>query len=194
MLALFRLSVFIALLWYGTGCARSATVLDVTLRISKTHYPVTAGAQNDSILDKNLFNEIKRFILAQGLRQTYCSMFGNNPAYFVESCSYYLNPDTGQENIDCDPEKSDFDTLVIRNRDWGRDQYRHVFVKEGDPWLYVSVSSPADDLNVGRIRDKAVEALGVIRTEMERLDYAPASNPPVPDKPAESAEADKPAE
>ena len=28
----------------------------------------------------------------------------------------YLDPDTGQQNINCDPERSDFNTMVLRTR------------------------------------------------------------------------------
>jgi hypothetical protein len=60
------------------------------------------------------FQSIKRFILEHGDRQTYCNMYNRNPHYRFRGFEVFLNPDVGQRNINCDPEHSDFDQMVIR--------------------------------------------------------------------------------
>jgi len=130
---------------------------------------VTAQIENhliDPILNRTNLIAIQQFILKQGRKQTYSSMYSNNPFYSVDNYSFYLNPDTGQINAYCDPEKSGFHTLVIRNMDWGRDQYRHIEFKD-EHQIDIKVSWPADDLSVGRIREKTEEALRVIMDEMK---------------------------
>ena len=50
-------------------------------------------------------------------------MYGNNPHYQLGDLHVYLNPDPGgphnhpQWNIRCDPQKSDFNVMVIQTRD-----------------------------------------------------------------------------
>ena len=120
----------------------------------------------DSIMSQTNLIAIQQFILKQGKRQTYCSMYNNNPFYGVDNYSFYLTPDTGQGNINCDPEKSGFHTLVIRNMDWGQDQYREIIFKNEHD-INIIASWPRDDLTIERIREKTEEALKVIIAEME---------------------------
>ena len=61
------------------------------------------------------FEVIKRFVLKKGDRQTYCSMYNQNPHFRFEGFDVYLNPDAGQQNINCDPGLSDFDELVVHD-------------------------------------------------------------------------------
>jgi hypothetical protein len=62
------------------------------------------------------FRAIRDFILRQGDRRTYCNMYNRNPHYSFDGFEAYLNPDVGQRNINCEPELSGFDQLVIQ--DW----------------------------------------------------------------------------
>ena len=61
------------------------------------------------------FEEIKRYILALGGRRTYCNMYNHNPHHRFGWFDAYLNPDVGQRNIDCDPDVSGFDELVVQD-------------------------------------------------------------------------------
>ncbi len=63
------------------------------------------------------FNRIKNFILEKGDRKFYCSMYNNNPHFYFGTFHAYLNPDTGQKNINCDLSLSDFNELVIHDPD-----------------------------------------------------------------------------
>jgi hypothetical protein len=148
-----------------------------------TAFPVTIEARlrilekdaDETIITKANLDTIKAFILQQGFRETYCNMYGNNPAYTTANYAFYLNPDTGQANIDCDPTKSDFNNLTIRSIPGGRNQYRNIeFVKE----VYVSTSWPSDELTVGQIRDMATDALKEIMREMQKSQQAVAGYPP----------------
>jgi hypothetical protein len=71
------------------------------------------------VLTVEAFERIKRYILALGGRRTYCNMYNANPHHRFDWFDAYLTPDVGQRNIDCDPELSDFDELVVQ--DWGTD-------------------------------------------------------------------------
>lgn len=58
--------------------------------------------------------KIKQFILTNGLSRTYCQMYNNNPYYGFTNCNAYLDPETGQANINCDRSKSGFNRLVMQ--------------------------------------------------------------------------------
>jgi len=152
----FFIAVFGTALSVAQG--KVARTLNVTIQIE--------GLPIDPVLNRTNLMAIQQFILKQGKRQTYSSLYSNNPFYGVDNYFFYLNPDSWQ-NLNCDPEKSGFHTLVIRNMDWKRDQYRHIeFEKENQ--VDIAVHWPADDLSVGRIREKTEEALKVIMDEMTR--------------------------
>ena len=44
----------------------------------------------------------------------------------------YLNPEIGQGNINCDPEISDFNEIVIRDQDADPQYYHILIVRQGD--------------------------------------------------------------
>ena len=69
---------------------------------------------------------IQKFILKRGKTTTYCNMYNNNPAWITGGYGFYLNPDTGQANINCDPEKSGFHSLTIHDFSGGTNSYRTV--------------------------------------------------------------------
>jgi hypothetical protein len=92
-------------------------------------------------------------------------MYNNNPTFRTTNFAFYLNPDGGQSNINCDPMKGDFNTLVIRRNPPGRmtdeefqDQYRNInFFNE------FSIRLEAHDLNpkapVSQIRELSERAV-----------------------------------
>ena len=72
------------------------------------------------VLHKQKLDDVKHFILKTGQTCTYSNRYNNNPCYKTANYQFYLNPDSGglhnngQWNINCDPKKSDFNTLVIK--------------------------------------------------------------------------------
>ena len=101
---------------------------------------------DSSLLTVRNFHNIKEFILKYGDKETYCNMYNNNPHYEFEEFHVYLHPDIGQLNINCDPEKSDFDDIVVRT---SNPVYRSCHIKlAGNQkdrlqirWPYVQMSS-----------------------------------------------------
>jgi hypothetical protein len=92
-------------------------------------------------------------------------MYNNNPFHETRNYWFFLDPDTGQENINCDPKKSGFHNLTIRKRDGGRNQYRRVeFLGKDD--IYITVNWPAADLDVQEIRDFVEDAMTEILAEI----------------------------
>ena len=78
-------------------------------------------------------------------------MYNHNPAFHTKGFHFYLNPDSGQANINCDPAKSDFHNLTIRWSAGGKNQYRTVeFLDQHH--VYISANWPTEDLSVGQIR------------------------------------------
>lgn len=136
----------------------SAETIDFRLRIRDK-------SSNEKVITRANLIRIKQFILKQGLRETYCSMYNNNPAFRTKSFSFYLNPDTGQENINCDTEKSDFHTLTIRKSGGGKNQYRTVEFLDKH-YVYIVVSWPTKDLTVSQAREFVIEAIKDILKEM----------------------------
>ena len=76
------------------------------------------------------FQTIKEYILKKGDRQTYCNMYNHNPHLVFGTYHAYLHPSVGQSNINCDPEKSDFNELVIQ--DWSSDEIYFRIRSNGD--------------------------------------------------------------
>jgi hypothetical protein len=150
---------------------RTRTVY-VTLRIASEIYPAKEGEppKTDPFLNRTNLISVKKFILKQGLTQTYCNMYGNNPAYSVDKYRFYLNPDPAgpnghpQHNIHCDPKLTDFQTLVMHNVKWG---YIYIEFKE-ERMISIDVTWPDDELNVKTIRDRAEEGLKVILEEVKK--------------------------
>jgi hypothetical protein len=71
------------------------------------------------VLNKVNLDGIKHAILERAQTCTWSNMYNNNPCFDTAYYQFYLNPDPGgphnhiQWNIDCDPRKGDFNTLVI---------------------------------------------------------------------------------
>lgn len=123
-----------------------AETVDVTLRISND----TIEYKEKIITHDNLV-KIKNKILEGGKTQTYCNMFGNNPADETKSFWYYLNPDNGQVNINCEKGKSDFNHLTVRKKTMEKNQYIHFDFTDKNI-IKISTSWPSDDLIVKDIR------------------------------------------
>lgn len=72
----------------------------------------------DPLLNKTNLDRVKRHILALGERCTYGNKFNHNPCWMLPPYQFYLDPDPGpqgqaQWNINCDPARGDFNTLVV---------------------------------------------------------------------------------
>lgn len=78
------------------------------------------------------FENIKSFILEHGDRRTYCNKYNDNPHYAFDGFDVYLNPEIGQANINCDPEISDFNELVIHDPDSEPQYYTIMIIRKGD--------------------------------------------------------------
>lgn len=78
------------------------------------------------------FEDIKSFILNNGDRRTYCNKYNSNPHYSFDGFDVYLNPETGQANINCDPEISDFNEMVIHDQNSDPQYYHLLIVRQGD--------------------------------------------------------------
>lgn len=138
----------------------SAETIDFRLRIRDK-------SSDEKIITRANLIRIQQFILKHGLCETYCNMYNNNPAFRTKSFSFYLNPDTGQENINCDTDKSDFHTLTIRKSEGGKNQYRTVEFLDKH-YVYIVVSWPTKDLTVSKARGVVIEAIKEILKEMEK--------------------------
>lgn len=134
--------------------------MDVRLRISQK-------GDDEKVITRDNLLKIKQAILQNGQRETYCNIYNDNPAYHTKGFQFYLNPDTGQQNVNCDPAKSDFNTLTIRSTAGGQNQYRTVeFIDQHS--IYVAANWPADDLTLGQLRKFVEEALTQILSEIDQ--------------------------
>ena len=85
-----------------------------------------------STLSVKDFEALKSFILEEGDRSTYCTMYLDNPHYAFGEFDCYLNPETGQRNINCDPELSDFNMMVIQDFSVSSKYFYILLVRNGD--------------------------------------------------------------
>jgi len=104
------------------------------------------------------FNLVKNFILKNGDRHTYCNMYNNNPHYMFGFIDVFLNPEYGgpynhpQWNINCDPDKSDFDKIVIKI---SSNRYEIKFDKEKKRLKLMRMQA-ADKINKGYVYFKQI--------------------------------------
>ena len=84
------------------------------------------------MMNYNDFENIKTYILLNGDRETFCNMYNDNPHYSFEGSEAYLNPEIGQLNINCDPELSDFNEIVIRDQNSDPQYFHLLIVRNGD--------------------------------------------------------------
>ena len=155
------LSVTLFLLVIGASSGLAET-LEVRLRIRN-------DKSDEIILKRENLVRIKEFMLQQGKRETYCNRYNHNPAYHTANYDFYLNPDTGPQNINCDPSKSDFQTMTIHvsAAAGNKNQYRRV--EFADPQeLGIVASWPSEDLTISGIRAVVVDALKEILAAIEK--------------------------
>jgi len=138
-----------------SGCANSC---------KSTPAPVAEATQEtDEVLTAAAFNQIKDHILAQGDRQTYCNMFNNNPHIALGDMDIYLNPDTGQQNINCDLTLSEFNYMVIRTREPWKYYRVQLNLKATGPDLIIQEGTDPEELS-----ELFQEALSALNDKQER--------------------------
>lgn len=79
-----------------------------SMGFNKTHF---IDITNDFTIDR--FEAVKHFILKHGNTQTYRNFDSNNPHYKIDNTDIYLNAETGQRNINNNPDLSDFNEITI---------------------------------------------------------------------------------
>ncbi|MBP5621470.1 MAG: hypothetical protein J6X44_05590 [Thermoguttaceae bacterium] len=149
----------------------------VTIHIDPRVYTIqnSQSPQLDPIFNQDSLISVKDFILRQGKTETFSAMYNNNPCWRVNSYVFYLIPDPGgpnnrlQFNAECDPLKTDFHSLMLRNDQWSPDQYLKISFKDSFR-IELSVSDPSDDLSVGTIRNRAEESIKTILDDMKRFE------------------------
>ncbi|MCC5850398.1 MAG: hypothetical protein JJU29_20110 [Verrucomicrobia bacterium] len=141
-------------------CVGSTMAMDVQLRIGQ-HDEVEGVITRENLL------LIKKFIIQGGLRETYGNMYNNNPAYHTSNFRFYLNPDTGQKNINCDLDKSGFHNIAIRSTSGKILGYLTVDFQEQNT-VKVRLSRPTDDLTIGQLLKFVEDALKEILEEMNQ--------------------------
>ncbi len=88
------------------------------------------------------FENIKNFILTNGDRKTIFSHLQNNPHYNFNGVDAYLKPTDFRLNINCDPDVSDYDSLVLILKDgpfFNADIIRQM---DYDPIMQAAVTTP----------------------------------------------------
>ncbi|MCD4672042.1 MAG: hypothetical protein K8R77_05195 [Anaerolineaceae bacterium] len=150
-----QLLVTILILVLVSGCSNSC---------EPTPSPVAEAPQEtDSVLTAAAFNQIKDHILAQGDRQTYCNMFNNNPHVTLGNMDIYLNPDTGQQNINCDLKLSEFNHMVIRTREPWKYYRVQLNLKATGPDLILQEGTNPEELS-----ERFQEALSALNDKKNR--------------------------
>lgn len=127
-------------------------------RIYRVEVTPDIGTSQEALLTKKNLLRIQQWIIQQGQRQTYCSKYGNNPYFATEQFDYYLDPDGGQQNGNCDLAKSGFHTLVVRAKDRSWNPYLRICFLP-DQLLVLSISWPSEDLTVGQIQAYALKSV-----------------------------------
>ena len=122
---------------------------------------------HEGIITRENLIKIQQFILKRGKRETYCNMYNSNPTTKTNSYQFHLNPDTGQKNINCDPEKSKFHTLVIQNLKADTAPYRTVKFLDKD-YIHLSTTSPKNDLTAQQLRNPIESALKEILEKIQK--------------------------
>lgn len=153
--------VSLIILFFGAFQSYAETV-DVNIRIRN-------DSSDEKVINRTNLTTIKQFIIEKGIRETYCKMYNNNPAYYSKRFSFYLNPDTEGQNINCEIDKSDFQILVIRgpNIPNGKSQYCHIAFNN-ESYVDISISRPAENISISQIREFVVEAMKEILSDIEK--------------------------
>ncbi|NQX43254.1 hypothetical protein SAMN05421820_11614 [Pedobacter steynii] len=101
------------------------TCLIPCLAFNKAHF---IDITDDFTIDR--FEAVKNFILKHGNTQTYRNFDNNNPHYKIDNTDIYLNAETGQKNMNNNPDLSDFNEITIHSSS-GR-YYTIRIVRVGD--------------------------------------------------------------
>jgi len=151
------------------------TIIDVTLRIETRVFPVRDGETQkfDPVWNQANLIAIQQFILKQGMTQTYCNMYSNNPYYSAGHYAFYLDPDRAflvppNPSINSPPQKMDYHTLVVHDIDNVQPHLKIDF--EEEYYIYIRVSWPSDNLKIGDICGNAEEAIKVFLEEIKRIE------------------------
>ena len=142
----------------GTGC------LSPTDRPPCATTTIQKGA--DTVVTTENFVRLRRFIIAQGRRRTYCSAFNYNPYFPFTRFNLYLNP-ADQRNINCEIRKSDFPTLVIQTCEPGPYRYWHVHLDEDRQFL--RMESPYANAEADALREQVASFFEQAQAEIEAL-------------------------
>lgn len=102
------------------------------------------------MLSYNDFEKIKTFILSNGDRETFSNMYNDNPHYSFTGFETYLNPETGQLNINCNPDLSDFNEIVIRDQS-SDPQYFHLLIVRNSDLKNQQISRKLTGLIEGKV-------------------------------------------
>ncbi len=79
-----------------------------------------------------VFEMVKNFILTKGDRKTYRNFDNRNPHYSFVQFEVFLGSDIGQQNINNNPELSDFNQMTIVERNGTVRYYEMIIVRPGD--------------------------------------------------------------
>ena len=118
--------------------------------------------------------KIQKFILKKGKTAGYCNMYSNNPAWITTGYGFYLNPDTGQANINCDPEKSGFHNLTIHDFSGSPNAYRTINFTDKNN-ITITVSYPSDNLTVEQTERLVANAVNAIMMDIDGSPENPVS-------------------
>ncbi|WP_276381827.1 hypothetical protein [Flavobacterium sp. H4147] len=75
------------------------------------------------------FEKVRGFILEKGQRKTYRNYDNHNPYYDFKKFEAYLGADIGQQNINNDPQLSNFNELTLKD---DNQYYKILIVRKGD--------------------------------------------------------------
>ena len=117
---------------YIIGIILPAIIYSCSVKNDENEFESNLFRDISFIFSKDNFEDLHTFILENGDTETYCSMYNDNPHFSLEGFDVYLNPEIGQSNINCDPEISKFNVLVIRDWDAEPQYYHMLLVRKGD--------------------------------------------------------------
>ncbi len=111
------------------------------------------------MLSRESLQQLKQAILANGHRCTFSNMYNHNPCLRAGGLDLYLIPDPGpdghpQWNLNSDPARGDFHTLLVRTREDSRRSARVSFFDDEDVHI-----EPTDDPAAEALVTEAMHAV-----------------------------------
>jgi len=134
---------------------RGPLLLLLGLTLSACGARTSAAPANASDLRKEDFVRVKRWILERGDRVTFGQMYNQNPHYTFGAVDAFLLPETGQQNINCDPRLSDFDAIVLRVVSVDGQRYATVRLEKDRVILQDPEGAPIVERHWGRVVEVA---------------------------------------